>query len=422
MPRLLDILSGVGNVLDLPGSSIRDALALQNPLDQWASPFSQQNRTSGRQLLRRYGLAGEEDTGLNAAGGMAAEMALDPLSWLGVGLAAKGAGTLGTALRGAGAAQVASRGAPGALMNALKSAARPAVAYSIGAPVAGAYLMGDNEENAGWKNVLGTALMASPLVIGMAKGAKGVKKQFAKWSAAEEAKAASAKLIHPDEVLTQNLDLIQQHARRFNRGSELDIDELVGDATLRFMNRLRSDFPEGVPSSLVGPIANVRAESSVIDSYRKLRSSKQNVAKGIGGSEELDLAAGPVEYPEQAVSDDMSVAQILSSITDNPKKNMPLRKVAETIMDTIQEQDAKRATLNPNEAAEFRSNVNLSEVARKLGMDADRVKYLRNIIAKQLTERGIHPSILATLGLVGASGGGALLRILQGEPRQNQGA
>lgn len=172
MGRILDILSGVGNLADLPGSMVRDILGGQNPLDQILSPFSFQNRLTGRDLNRRWGLAGEEDTGLNAAGGMATELATDPLSWL-------GAGALFKALRGAGKAASATGAAgravaPSRLGQALSRAATPATAYSVASPVAGAYLMGDNPEGAAWKNYVGAGLMAAPLVLGMAKGAKGL--------------------------------------------------------------------------------------------------------------------------------------------------------------------------------------------------------------------------------------------------------
>ena len=71
---------GIGNALDLPGSSVRDVLALKNPFDQYLDPFGDSNRTSGRGLLRQYGLAGNKDTWGNFAGGLAAETALDPLN------------------------------------------------------------------------------------------------------------------------------------------------------------------------------------------------------------------------------------------------------------------------------------------------------------------------------------------------------
>ncbi len=174
MGVLLDILRGVGNVADLPGSSVRDIFARRNPLDQWMTPFGDQNRATGRDVLRTYGMAGEQDTGMNAAGGMATEMALDPLSWLGAGAlfkALKGAG------RVAGAAGTAGRAVQRTgLQQALSKSARPTTAMSIASPVAGAYLMGDNEEGAPWKNWVGGAMMAAPLAMGglaMAKGLKG---------------------------------------------------------------------------------------------------------------------------------------------------------------------------------------------------------------------------------------------------------
>jgi len=81
-------LSAIGNFLDMPGSMVRDTLAGRNPFDQLATPFSDVNRTSGRDLLRDYNLAGNTDTWGNFAGGLATEIALDPftypLRWLGM--------------------------------------------------------------------------------------------------------------------------------------------------------------------------------------------------------------------------------------------------------------------------------------------------------------------------------------------------
>jgi hypothetical protein len=79
---------------------IRDAAAFQNPVDQLLSPFSDRNRTSGRDLLRKYGAAGKRDTWGNWGAGFGVEMALDPLTYVGLGglsqagKLAKGAGLL----------------------------------------------------------------------------------------------------------------------------------------------------------------------------------------------------------------------------------------------------------------------------------------------------------------------------------------
>ena len=50
-------LGAAGNLLDLPGSMVRDLLAFENPFDQLLSPFSHENRVTGRDLLTEYGLA-----------------------------------------------------------------------------------------------------------------------------------------------------------------------------------------------------------------------------------------------------------------------------------------------------------------------------------------------------------------------------
>lgn len=91
----LGTVGAVGNFLDVPGSMVRDTLAGRNPFDQVLSPFSDKNRTSGRDLARQYGMAGKKDTWGNFTGGLATEIATDPLTLLGVGLlgkTAKGAG------------------------------------------------------------------------------------------------------------------------------------------------------------------------------------------------------------------------------------------------------------------------------------------------------------------------------------------
>lgn len=85
---LMEALAVAGNILDLPGSSLRDVLMGENPFDQWrlSNMTSSENRATGRDLLRRWNWVGEEDTTGNLLGGVAAEMALDPLNLIGGGL------------------------------------------------------------------------------------------------------------------------------------------------------------------------------------------------------------------------------------------------------------------------------------------------------------------------------------------------
>lgn len=93
-------LEKVGNALDLPGSMVRDLLGGRNPFDQILTPLSGDNRLSGRDLSRKWGFAGEDDTYANWWGGLGAEIALDPLTYVGIGAltkagkAARAAGTL----------------------------------------------------------------------------------------------------------------------------------------------------------------------------------------------------------------------------------------------------------------------------------------------------------------------------------------
>ena len=81
----LGLAGAAGNVLDLPGSSVRDVLAGRNPFDQWipGNWTSDENRISGRDLLRQHGMIGKKDTWGNFAGGLAAEIATDPFTLLG---------------------------------------------------------------------------------------------------------------------------------------------------------------------------------------------------------------------------------------------------------------------------------------------------------------------------------------------------
>ena len=198
MGILLDILSGIGNTLDVPGSMVRDTLGGENPFDQLMATWRSDNRLSGRDLTRRWGLSGDQDTGLNAAGGVATEMALDPLTWLGVSALTK-------AFRGGSVAARAGEAAASPMRQAFATSVKPAVAMSIASPVAGAYLMGDNEEGSAWKNVLGTGLMLAPLAMAAGKGAKkltGWKRQVAEFNAAEDAKIAQriAEAQTPEEA------------------------------------------------------------------------------------------------------------------------------------------------------------------------------------------------------------------------------
>lgn len=106
------MLQELFNVLDLPGSSVRDVLAGENPFDQWTSPLSDDHRTSGAKLVNRWTGADENSWG-GMIGGMGAEMLLDPMNLLpGFGvmkraLTAKRIGGLNRGIRAANEAQQA---------------------------------------------------------------------------------------------------------------------------------------------------------------------------------------------------------------------------------------------------------------------------------------------------------------------------
>ena len=90
-------IAAVGNVLDLPGSIARDLVGGQGwgSFDQILSPFSGENRMSGRDVLTKWGLTSPNDPNAWEAadfGGFAAELALDPLLPLSLGAKALGKG------------------------------------------------------------------------------------------------------------------------------------------------------------------------------------------------------------------------------------------------------------------------------------------------------------------------------------------
>jgi len=74
-------LSDLFWVLDTPGAMARGALSdgLQGATN--ALSQTEEERVSGRDLLRQYGLAGEEDNWGNFFGGLGAEVVLDPVAW-----------------------------------------------------------------------------------------------------------------------------------------------------------------------------------------------------------------------------------------------------------------------------------------------------------------------------------------------------
>lgn len=126
MASLMDILAGAGNLLDLPGSSLRDILSGRDPFDQWATPFSDGNRATGRDVLEPFlganeetGMAGWMDNpmeGFKDVAGFGLEMLTDPTNFLplsAVGKALRGR----RAARSANAATIAERGGRYAMVN-----------------------------------------------------------------------------------------------------------------------------------------------------------------------------------------------------------------------------------------------------------------------------------------------------------------
>jgi hypothetical protein len=79
-------LSGLGWLLDTPGAVVRGGLS--GGLGKAASALweTSDDRVTGRELLRQYGLVGQQDTWGNFASSLVAEAALDPLTYMSFGL------------------------------------------------------------------------------------------------------------------------------------------------------------------------------------------------------------------------------------------------------------------------------------------------------------------------------------------------
>lgn len=117
------MLQALGNVLDLPGSMIRDTLTLRNPLDQLLSPFSSDNRMSGEQMIEAYGGGKGHDVlgALLSAG-------LDPMTYIGGGLTYLGGRKLyraGKAAHAALEAEIAGHAAARAAAAAARTSQNP---------------------------------------------------------------------------------------------------------------------------------------------------------------------------------------------------------------------------------------------------------------------------------------------------------
>jgi len=87
-------LSAVGSVLDVPGSMIRDMIVGENPLDQLMTPTSFGNRATGREVLEKFGMRPNVESGLTFGdtgelgrdvAGFGAEVLTDPLTYMSLG-------------------------------------------------------------------------------------------------------------------------------------------------------------------------------------------------------------------------------------------------------------------------------------------------------------------------------------------------
>ena len=98
--KTLGAVSGAGAALDWDSSAVRNILAGKNPIPGLISPFSHENRVTGRGLLETRGLAPRNRPGFHPirnpvdalfdVAGFATEIALDPKTYLTLGASALG--------------------------------------------------------------------------------------------------------------------------------------------------------------------------------------------------------------------------------------------------------------------------------------------------------------------------------------------
>ena len=242
--RLTDtLLRGVGAagaLFDLPGSMVRDVVGGENPFDQLMTPFSLENRLTGRDLLRQYGLAGQQDTGMGEAGGVVAEMALDPLMWA-------GGGALSRLLRGAPAAA--------------RTAGRAPVAASLASPVMGAYLVGGADEGEDWRRWLGQAMIGGPMVYGMAKGLGRVAKSpgIDQRISAQRQKVADLRSKHSQQVWRRESGRWRDRKKAMDRSVGAEKQLVEG---LQELDQMEAGRPAARASELRDQIQDLRERHS----------------------------------------------------------------------------------------------------------------------------------------------------------------
>lgn len=123
-------LSAVGYLLDTPGALVRGVLA-GKPLSVFGSS---EDRVTGRELLRQYGMTGDKDTWSNFGTGLAAEVLLDPFTYVNpLAILGRGAYTqAGKALAASGRFRNAAEAAYEGFEPTLQQAARGAQARRAG--------------------------------------------------------------------------------------------------------------------------------------------------------------------------------------------------------------------------------------------------------------------------------------------------
>lgn len=276
MPPKPSALEALGNILDLPGSSARDLLAGKNPVDQWLSPTRSENRTSGRDLLRQYGLASrKEDTWGNAIAGFGAEVLLDPTTYMGVGILSKG----GKALSKAGLLK-------GSFDNLTESTTKT---------VRNVLEESDNIEKAkeAFRLAGGTdAMLDQPLKSVVSFAGHDIAKPLAPAiDKAVDAISSTAPMRHLRAAFdTRVMNAVTQSAQDIAEHRKLALDETIADLGSRFAPAVRTNDLTSAKSLLNDVVKDAESSGLEMSRFTKHLDAK-DVSQALQHSEHLTKAA-----------------------------------------------------------------------------------------------------------------------------------
>lgn len=271
-------LEALGNVLDVPGSMVRDVMHGKNPLDQLATPTRPNNRTPEREILDRAGYTtrNKDSAGATAAS-IGVGLLLDPLTYTGVGAFTRG----GKALSKAGLLKA--HPAANRLTDATKTTAR-SVIDEAGDPHAAmkAYELAGGKAHQldePVKHVLSFAGqdLAKPLAPAIDKAADAIK---------ATAPIRALRSMFDPKVMNTTSESAQQVAT--HRKEALD-DALV-DVGAKFANHVRNNDLAGARATL-SDIAKEAEQSGLELSKYKHWTEANDVSSALANAEQLTKAS-----------------------------------------------------------------------------------------------------------------------------------